>query len=198
MASTGSDRTGGTVALSGLADGPHIFTVAALALAGLPLFAGSAGHGWIEASAQAHGLAWITAVMLVCTVLAGGTVLRVAGGVFYGLGDPPREDPQMAEEAAEETSETDEAKQRTPLTMVIPPAVLLAIALGTGVLGVLGKLGPVVQAMAVRFEDHFRPRKTENALPPNREPGLSGEGRSFQGLPSGQIPGGKAVPIKMP
>ncbi len=87
------------------------------------------------------------------TPLAGGAVLRVAGGVFYGLGDPPGEDPEMAQEAAEETSETDEAKQRIPLTMVIPPAVLLAIGLGTGVLGVLGKLGPVVQAMAVRFQD---------------------------------------------
>jgi hypothetical protein len=61
----------------------------------------------------------------------------------------------MAEEASEETSETgsDEGKQHTPLTMVIPPAVLVAVALGTGVLGVLGKLGPAVQAMAVRFQD---------------------------------------------
>jgi len=130
-----------------------VFTVAALALAGLAPFAGFAGHGWIEDSASAHGLAWITAVMAVCAVLTGGTVLRVAGGVFYGFGDPPGEDPEMAKEASEETSETDEAKQRTPLTMVIPPAVLLAVALGTGILGVLGKLGPVVQAMAVRFQD---------------------------------------------
>ena len=37
-------------------------------------------------------------------------MLRVAGGVFYGLGDPPAEDPQMAEEAAEETSETGRGK----------------------------------------------------------------------------------------
>lgn len=130
-----------------------VFTLAGLALAGLAPFAGFAGHGWIGASAETHGLAWITVVMVVCTVLAGGTVLRVAGGVFYGLGDPPGEDPEMAQEAAEETSETDEAKQRTPLTMVIPPAGLLAVALGTGVLGVIGKLGPAVQAMAVRFED---------------------------------------------
>ena len=36
-------------------------------------------------------------------------MLRVAGGVFYGLGDPPGEDPQMAAEASEETSETDGA-----------------------------------------------------------------------------------------
>ena len=31
------------------------------------------------------------------------------GGVFYGLGDPPSEDPEMAEMAAEETSETERA-----------------------------------------------------------------------------------------
>jgi len=130
-----------------------VFTVAALALAGLPPFAGFAGHGWIEASADAHGLAWITAIMIVCTALTGGAVLRVAGGVFYGLGDPPGEDPEMAQEAAEETSETDEGKQRTPLTMIIPPAVLLAVGLGTGILGVTGQLGPVVQAVAVRLED---------------------------------------------
>jgi multicomponent Na+:H+ antiporter subunit D len=130
-----------------------VFTVAGLALAGLPPFAGFIGHGWIEASTDAHGLTWITAIMVACTVLAGGAVLRVAGGVFYGLGDPPGEDPEMARETAEETSETDEEKQRTPLTMVVPPAVLLVVALGTGILGMTGKLGPVVQAMAVRFED---------------------------------------------
>ena len=57
-------------------------------------------------------------------VLVGGAVLRVAGGVFYGLGDPPAEDPEMAREASEEKSETDEGKQRTPLTMIVPPAIL--------------------------------------------------------------------------
>ena len=32
--------------------------------------------------------------------------------MFYGLGDPPSEDPQMAEMAAEETSETGWSRQR--------------------------------------------------------------------------------------
>jgi multicomponent Na+:H+ antiporter subunit D len=127
-----------------------VFTLAGLGLTGLPPFATFAGKDWIEASAGAHGLAWVIAIMVVCTVLTGGTVLRVAGGVFYGLGDPPGEDPEMAQEAAEETSETDEARQRTPLTMIIPPALLVAAAAGTGL---IGKLGPAVQAMAVRFED---------------------------------------------
>jgi hypothetical protein len=53
------------------------------------------------------------AVFIVCTILTGGAVLRVAGGVFYGLGDAPSEDAEMAEMAAEETSETESGKQRT-------------------------------------------------------------------------------------
>ena len=52
--------------------------------------------------------------------------------------------------AAEETSETDAGKQRTPLTMIIPPAVLVAAAL---VDRPHPRLGPVVQAAAVRFQD---------------------------------------------
>ena len=75
---------------------------------------------------------------------------RAAGGVFYGLGDAPSEDPQMAEMAAEETSETDSDKQRTPLTMIVPPAVLVVAAI---VIGLIPGLVSVVQAAAVRFED---------------------------------------------
>ena len=127
-----------------------VFTLAGLGLAGLPPFAIFLGKGWIEASAGPHGLAWVTAIMIICTMVVGGAVLRVAGGVFYGLGDPPGEDPEMAREAAEETSETDAGKRRTPLTMIVPPALLVAAALG---IGVVGRLGPAVQAAAVRFED---------------------------------------------
>jgi multicomponent Na+:H+ antiporter subunit D len=95
-------------------------------------------------------LPWVTGVFIACSVLAGGAVLRVAGGVFYGLGDAPSEDPDMAEMAAEETSETESGKQRTPLTMIIPPAVLVGCA---AVIGLITRLGPVVQAAAIRFED---------------------------------------------
>jgi multicomponent Na+:H+ antiporter subunit D len=83
-------------------------------------------------------------------VLVGGAVLRVSGGVFYGLGDPPAEDPQMARQASEETSETTADKGRTPLSMIIPAAVLAVAAL---VIGLLPGLGRVVQAAAVRFQD---------------------------------------------
>jgi len=127
-----------------------VFVLASLGLADLPWFATFLGKGWIESSAASHGLAWITAVLIVCSILVGGAVLRLAGGVFYGLGDPPSENPQMAKEASEETSETGGDKRRTPLTMIIPPAVLVVAAI---VIAVLPHLGAVVQETAMRLED---------------------------------------------
>jgi multicomponent Na+:H+ antiporter subunit D len=127
-----------------------VFTLAGLGLADLPPFATFLGQGYIGESAWAYGLQWVMPVFIACTILAGAAALRVAGGVFYGLGDAPSEDPRMAEMAAEETSETDTGKQRTPLTMIIPPAVLVVAAIA---IGVIPQLGQVVQAAAIRFED---------------------------------------------
>jgi multicomponent Na+:H+ antiporter subunit D len=127
-----------------------VFTLAGLGLADLPPFATFVGKGYIDESAWAHGLPWVMGVFIACTILAGGAVLRVAGGVFYGLGDPPTEDPQMAQMAAEETSETEEGRQHTPLTMIIPPAVLVVCAIA---FGLITQLGQVVQTAAIRFED---------------------------------------------
>jgi len=79
-----------------------VFTLAALGLADLPPFATYLGKGWIEDSGRAHGMAWVAVFLIAASVLVGGAVLRVAGGVFYGLGDPPAEDPEMAREASEE------------------------------------------------------------------------------------------------
>ncbi|MGH3190182.1 MAG: complex I subunit 5 family protein [Streptosporangiaceae bacterium] len=127
-----------------------VFTLAALGLADLPPFATFLGKGYLDESAWAHGLPWVMPVFIVCAILVGGAVLRVAGGVFYGLGDPPTEDPKMAAMAAEETSETDSGRQRTPLTMIIPAAVLVAAAIAVGL---IPQLGRVVQGAAVRFQD---------------------------------------------
>ena len=127
-----------------------IFTLAALGLAGLPPFATYLGQGWIGDTSSARGMSWIIVPLVFASAVTGGAVLRVAAGVFYGVGDPPSESLQMAEESSEETSETDEGRQRTPLTMIIPPAVLVAAAAATGL---LPRLGGVVEAAAVRFQD---------------------------------------------
>jgi multicomponent Na+:H+ antiporter subunit D len=127
-----------------------LFTLAGLGLADLPPFATFLGKGWIEESGVAHGLVWLTAIALVASIVVGGAVLRVAGGVFFGLGDAPEEDPRMAREASEETSETEAAKGRTPLSMILPPAVLVLVALGVTF---APHIGPAIQHSAVRFED---------------------------------------------
>jgi multicomponent Na+:H+ antiporter subunit D len=127
-----------------------IFTLAALGLADLPPFATYLGQGWITGSGGAHGRAWLTVLLVLASVLVGAAVLRVAGGVFYGLGDPPSETLQMAEESSEETSETDEGKERTPLSMIVPPAILVVAA---AVIGLLPRLGSMVEAAAARFQD---------------------------------------------
>lgn len=127
-----------------------VFVLAALGLADLPPFALYLGAGWIGQSGDTRGMPWITAVIIVTSILVGAAVLRVAGGVFYGIGDPPSEDPRMGEEASEETSETDEAKSRVPLSMIVPPAVLVALAVAVGL---VPHLGPVVQTGALRLQD---------------------------------------------
>ena len=127
-----------------------MFTLAAFGLADLPPFTTYLGKGWIEDSATSRGMVWITVVFIACSVLVGGAVLRVAGGVFYGLGDPPSETMEMARESSEETSETIEGKQRTPLSMIVPPAVLVAAA---AVIGFLPRLGRAIEAAAIRFQD---------------------------------------------
>ncbi len=127
-----------------------VFTVAALGLADLPPFGTFLGNGWIDDSAAAP---WVTAVFLACTIVSAGAVLRVAGGVFYGLGDPPGEDPRMAAEANEETGETDSGRQRTPLTMLAPPAVLVILALAAGVAGMIPRVAAAVEEAAARFQD---------------------------------------------
>ena len=127
-----------------------VFTMAALGLADMPPFATFLGKGWIEDSGIAHGQYWIPVIFVLSSILVGGAVLRVAGGVFYGLGDPPGEDPEMAREASEEKSETGQAKQRTPLSMIVPAAVLAAAAVG---IVFVPHLGSAVEAGALRFQD---------------------------------------------
>ena len=127
-----------------------IFTLAAFGLADLPPFATYRGKGWIDATALGHGAALVLVVLLACTVVVGGAVLRVAGGVFFGLGDPPGEDPETAAEASEETGETAGGRGRSPLTMLLPP---LALVVAAAVIGLLPQLGPAAQAGAVRLQD---------------------------------------------
>ncbi|HUN35423.1 MAG TPA: complex I subunit 5 family protein [Trebonia sp.] len=125
-----------------------VFIVASLGLAGMPPAATFLAEGWFDEAAPG----WALAIALACAVVTSGAVLRAGLGVFYGLGDPPFEDPRQAQEAAEETGETETGRHRTPLTMIVPAAMLAGAAIAVGCLGFTG-LGTAVQAAAVRFQD---------------------------------------------
>jgi multicomponent Na+:H+ antiporter subunit D len=127
-----------------------VFTLAALGLADLPPFGLYLGAGWIGHSADTASLPWVTPVIMATSALVGASVLRVAGGVFYGLGDPPSEDPRMRREADEETSETDEATTHTPVSMIAPPVVLTALAITAGL---APHLGTLLERAATNFQD---------------------------------------------
>jgi multicomponent Na+:H+ antiporter subunit D len=129
------------------------FTLAALGLADLPPFGTFLGQGWIDDSADGRVGPWLAAVCLVATVLCGGAVLRVALGVFYGLGDPPSEDPAMAAEADEETGETESGRGRTPLSMLVPCCLLAVLGLAAGLLAMVPRFAVGLEAAAVRFQD---------------------------------------------
>jgi multicomponent Na+:H+ antiporter subunit D len=131
-----------------------VFTLAALGLADLPPFATFLGGGWITDSADSvvDG-PWLAAVFCACTVLSAGAVLRVVLGVFYGLGDPPGEDPQMEAEANEETGETESGRQRTPLTMLVPLCVLAVLGVASGIAAMLPRFAAALESAAARFQD---------------------------------------------
>ena len=121
-----------------------VFTLAGLGLADLPPFATYVGKAMVITTVGG----WAGILFLCCTALTGGAVLRVAGGVCYGLGDPPPEDREMAAEASEETGETSRGRGHTPLTMLIPACALTAA--GLAVTFVTPLRGEVMSA-AARF-----------------------------------------------
>ena len=125
-----------------------VYVVAGLGLADLPPVATFLGEGWNDTALPG----WAVVLLLCCVALSAGAVLRAGLGVFFGLGNPPGEDRQQAREAAEETGETDAGRQRTPVTMIAPAAVLAGAAIAVGVLGWSG-LGATAEAAAVRFQD---------------------------------------------
>ncbi|MGE5294410.1 MAG: complex I subunit 5 family protein [Solirubrobacterales bacterium] len=104
-----------------------IFMTAGLGLSGAPLFATFMGKAMIEAGAPSAYAPWLTATALVTSILTGGTVLRVALGVFLGWGRPA-EFTASAPSRGREERETDSATHRIPWVMWAPPSALVILA----------------------------------------------------------------------
>lgn len=95
-----------------------VMAAAGLLIAGLPFGLTGAGADAIEAASRHAGLAWIPLVMSVAGALTGAAILRAAGRVFLGMGEPPG----VNEEAP---TEDDVEKADRPLWLMLTPALLL-------------------------------------------------------------------------
>jgi multicomponent Na+:H+ antiporter subunit D len=132
-----------------------LFVAGALALAGVPPFAGFLGKALMEEAGNQAGLGWLALVYLVVSALTLAALLRATGRIFLGWGpaEPaPAEagDTAAATEGPEQEREIVAPRPRRLVTLLTPPAVLLAAALALGL--VPGLTGQVEEA-AARFTD---------------------------------------------
>jgi multicomponent Na+:H+ antiporter subunit D len=129
-----------------------LYVAAALGLAGLPPFGTALGTSIAGDSMVSAGFAWGPVLFVLVCAVTGGAVLRAGLRAYLGLGPRPR---TGADESAEETTGADAERDvrslpRTPLTMAVSIAVLLA---GSLALGMVPGVGRAFGAAAGRFTD---------------------------------------------
>jgi multicomponent Na+:H+ antiporter subunit D len=128
-----------------------LMALGALLLAAAPPFTAFAGKSLLEEASGQAGYGWLVVVFVLVSALTGGAVLRVTGRVFLGWGPAQGPDPSQARAAEERTDEERGPRDRTPATMVVVPAVLLALA---AVIGLVPGAVPAIERAAARFADH--------------------------------------------
>ncbi len=128
-----------------------LMAIGALLLTAAPPFTAFQGKSLIEGASSDAGYGWLVAVFVLVSALTGGAVLRVTGRVFLGWGPSEGPDPSQSRAAEERVDEERGPRDRTPVTMIVVPAVLLALA---AVIGLVPGAVPGVERAAGRFTDH--------------------------------------------
>ena len=102
-----------------------LFVIGGAGLVGVPPFGTFFGKALIEESASEAGYGWLVVVFVVASGLAAAAGLRAAARIFLGW-DPP------AAPAAESPVhyETAEERAHTPLVMLVPVVVMVAVGMG--------------------------------------------------------------------
>jgi len=126
-----------------------LFVAAAVALVGAPWLGVFDGKSLGEGAVAEAGYGWAIAVFIIASGMTAAAILRAAGTVFAGWGeDEPPESGQPTEE--DEESETLQPHDRTPLSMLVPTALLTAAALACSF---FPGLDHAIQEAAGRFTD---------------------------------------------
>ncbi|MGI8507516.1 MAG: complex I subunit 5 family protein [Solirubrobacteraceae bacterium] len=128
-----------------------LFALGGLLLAAVPVVTAFFGKSLLDAAALRAQYPWLPAVFVFASMFTGGAVLRVGGRVFMGWGEPESREDRQGRQAREEQDEEPGARARTPVLMIVVPAVLLVGAVG---IGLIPGLVPGIE----RAADHFRDR----------------------------------------
>jgi multicomponent Na+:H+ antiporter subunit D len=118
-----------------------LFTLGALGLAGAPPFASFAGKALMEEAAAEAGFGWLAWLYVAVSALTLAALARATARVFLGWGpEHPAERPDDTgvTEGAEREVEIEAPRRRRLVTLLAPPAVLLAAALAMGLVPGLG------------------------------------------------------------
>ena len=142
--------------LHGRAGSRHVlawlFPIGALALAGLPPTAAALGKATAEEAASAQP--WIVALLVVVSAVTGGTALRAALRIHFGIGRAPAPDrPAETTSGAGEHPEVPGRLSRTPTSMLAAIIGLGLLGLAPGAAAGVPEFGRTLAAAATRLRD---------------------------------------------
>lgn len=118
---------------TGLPAAGAVVALGALVAADLPPFVSSTGKNLLTDATGTLGLGWIEAVVAFCVIASSGAVLRAAGRIWLDMGPPQNQsvgEPETADDPGDPG--TGPPPRPQPLIMLVPPVVLLAVALALG------------------------------------------------------------------
>jgi multicomponent Na+:H+ antiporter subunit D len=130
-----------------------LFLFGGLALAGLPPVGIGLGKAVSEEALSSAGLKWPVVVFVIVSAVTGGTVLRAALRVHFGLGRPARaRHPSETTGGTHEEPEVQRQLRRTPLTMLAAVLVLGATGLFVGLVPAIPGAAQEVGLAALRWD----------------------------------------------
>jgi multicomponent Na+:H+ antiporter subunit D len=145
-----------------------VFFGGALLVAGLPPFGSFLGWSLLVRSSGDVGYGWLPAVLVIGSIVTGGTLLRAAARIFLGWGDA--EDPLLSVEPPPLEEEPDVSGSRVSPPLLFAPALALLIV-GAGL-----AFTPALAEHATRWAQRLEDRPSHAAevlagkLPPPAAP----------------------------
>jgi multicomponent Na+:H+ antiporter subunit D len=127
-----------------------VFVLGALLIASLPVTGSFLGKALVEDAALAEpGYGWVPVVLLAVTGVVGGTLLRAAARVFWGIGSPAPAEVGEGEDEERPERESEERPRHVSPALWMPAVGMLAAAVAWGLLpGLVDAAGRAAAAFA--------------------------------------------------